>query len=211
MRGIHLIFETLFRAYPDAQARGITLVGDLRDVAFANMDPRVPKLLGPAMSSVLPVRFGRFHMCHPPWFFKLIFPLVMRFQTPKMKSRTAIRSEYTELCEEIEADQLLPETGGSFAFNHGEWLSTLVHGKAVDAVTVSGREGELTVLELASLVIARALNADATVTAVGMSATPLADLIDMEMVDECDEDDTEELAGSLAESMRDAGARLPVA
>ena len=150
-------------------------------------------------------------MCHPPWFFKLVFPLVMRFQSPKMKSRTAVCSEYSELCEEIAADQLLPETGGSFAFDHGEWLATLVHGEAVDAVTVSGREGELTVRELASLVISRAVNADAMVAAAGMSATPLAELVDMEMVDECDEDDTEELAGSLVESMRDAGAHLPVA
>ena len=209
MRGIHLLFETLLRAYPDAQARGISLVGDLRDVAFSNLDPRVPKLMGPAMSSVLPVRLGRLQLVHPPWFFKLVFPLIMRFQSSKMKSRTAVRSEYTELCEEIDADQLLPETGGSLAYDHGEWVTTLVHGEAVDAVTVTGRDGELTVLELAALVIQKVVTADAEVAATGMSARPVAELVDMEEIQDCDEDDVEELAGSLAESMRDAGARLP--
>ena len=43
----------------------------------------------------------------------------------------------------------------------------------------------------------------------GQAALETVVMSDMEMVDECDEDDTEELAGSLAESMRDAGARLP--
>lgn len=210
MRGIHMIFETLLRAYPDAQARGIALVGDLRDVAFANLDPRVPKLLGPAMSSVLPVRLGRFHLCHPPWFFKLVFPLFMRFQSPKMKSRTAVRSEYAELYDEIAADQMLPETGGSFEYDHSEWLATLLYGEAVNALTVTGREGELTVQELAALVVSRELTAEAEVAAAGMSARPLAELIDMEMVEECDEDDMEELVGSLAESMRSSGAHIDV-
>lgn len=209
MRGIHLVLETLLRAYPDAQARGVALVADLRDVAFKNLDPRVPKLLGPAMSSVLPVRLGRFHMCCPPWFFKLVFPLMMRFQSPKMKSRTAIRSDYTELCDEIEVDQLLPETGGLVEFDHGEWLTTLIHGEAVDAVTVSERDGQLTVLELAALIVRGDITGEAELATNGMSATPLEDLVDMEMVEECDEDDTEELAASLAESMRGAGARLP--
>lgn len=164
VRGLHLIFETLLRAYPEAQARGIAMVADMRDVAFANLDPRVPKLLGPAMSSILPVRIGRVHMCHPPWFFKLIFPLVRRFMSPKIKSRIEIRSEYSELLSEIDAEQLLPDTGGSFAFDHSAWLSTLMHGAPVDAVTVSGQEGEMTVLQLAALVVSRAVGADAVRT-----------------------------------------------
>ena len=82
------------------------------------------------------------------------------------------------------------------------------YGEPVNALTVTGREGELTVQELAALVVSKELTAEAEVAAAGMSARPLADLVDMEMVEECDEDDMEELVGSLAESMRNAGARL---
>ena len=42
-----------------------------------------------------------------------------------------------------------------------------------------------------------------------MEARPLQDLLDMEMVAECEPEDAEELSASLGESMRDAGARLP--
>ena len=77
-------------------------------------------------------------------------------------------------------------------------------------MTVTGREGELTVQELAALVVSRELTAEAEVAAAGMSARPLAELIDMEMVEECDEDDMEELVGSLAESMRSSGAHIDV-
>ena len=42
-----------------------------------------------------------------------------------------------------------------------------------------------------------------------MQARPLQDLLDMEMVAECELEDVEELSASLGESMRDAGARLP--
>ena len=48
-----------------------------------------------------------------------------------------------------------------------------------------------------------------SVCAGGMQARPLQDLLDMEMVAECEPEDAEELSASLGESMRDAGARLP--
>ena len=59
MRGFHCVLEDLLRKHPEAQARGISLVVDLRDVGFANMDARIPKVLMPAMQSRLPVRLGR--------------------------------------------------------------------------------------------------------------------------------------------------------
>ena len=73
MRGFHCVLEDLLRKHPEAQARGISLVVDLRDVGFANMDARIPKVLMPAMQSRLPVRLGRISVCQPPWFFRMIF------------------------------------------------------------------------------------------------------------------------------------------
>ena len=41
MRGIHCLLENLLRKHPEAQARGISLIMDLRGVQFANLDSRV--------------------------------------------------------------------------------------------------------------------------------------------------------------------------
>ena len=97
-----------------------------------------------------------------------------------------------------------------------------------------GSLAPLTVAALAALVVGGEVKADAMISAGtphpwpdrfrspwhlahcggfvcvgGMEARPLQDLLDMEMVAECEPEDAEELSASLGESMRDAGARLP--
>ena len=48
------------------------------------------------------------------WFFKMIFPLVRRTMSPKLRSRVRVLSNYGELTDEIDAEQLLPEVRLTF-------------------------------------------------------------------------------------------------
>ena len=50
------------------------------------------------------------------WFFKMVFPLVRRTMSPKLRSRVRVLSNYGELTDEIDAEQLLPEVRLMFIY-----------------------------------------------------------------------------------------------
>jgi hypothetical protein len=95
--------------------------------------------------------------------------------------------------------------------------------EAVDAVHIVGGAGAgvgaegpdddapMTVAELAALMLSEgSVATPATVVATeGMEGRPLGELVDYEMVGECDMDDVDELTAMLHESLTLAGAKLP--
>ena len=86
-----------------------------------------------------------------------------------MQARMSTFSNYADLLG-VEVDhsgaQLLPEMGGSYSYDHAEFLAELAYGPARDAVSVLTRENtEITVHALAKLVL------EAEVTTARLSAT----------------------------------------
>jgi hypothetical protein len=76
IRVTHANVEYILRRFPDAQARGICVVNDMRGASFSNLDSRIPRTIIKAFSKTIPVRFGGAYLFHPLMIMRIIFPLV---------------------------------------------------------------------------------------------------------------------------------------
>lgn len=77
----------------------------------------------------LPVRMSAIHVCHPPPFFQLIFPLIRIFLGDGLRKRIRIHSGKVEhVLDGLESnfgltrDSLPSEIGGHVVLNHEVWL-----------------------------------------------------------------------------------------
>eukprot|EP00730_Choanoeca_flexa_P016984 TRINITY_DN8119_c0_g1_i2.p1 TRINITY_DN8119_c0_g1~~TRINITY_DN8119_c0_g1_i2.p1 ORF type:complete len:323 (+),score=53.23 TRINITY_DN8119_c0_g1_i2:222-1190(+) len=123
IRGIHVVLESLLIKHPDAQARGIVMVGDMRGVNRSHADPRVPKELFSAFTNTMPIRFGGMYLCSPPWFMRLLFPLVKMFMKKKMQERMHIVTSLPDaLTKYIAMEQIPDDLGGTYGYSRAAEL-----------------------------------------------------------------------------------------
>ena len=73
------------------------------------------------------------------WFFKMIFPLVRRTMSPKLRSRVRVLSNYGELTDEIDAEQLLPEVRLMFISDLAFSICTVCATIEIKQVCVAAR------------------------------------------------------------------------
>eukprot|EP00730_Choanoeca_flexa_P011355 TRINITY_DN24751_c0_g1_i1.p1 TRINITY_DN24751_c0_g1~~TRINITY_DN24751_c0_g1_i1.p1 ORF type:complete len:356 (+),score=79.23 TRINITY_DN24751_c0_g1_i1:192-1259(+) len=119
----HAALESLLVRFPQSQAHGVSFVNDMSGIKMANMDSRVPREMFAAFSSKLPVRFGGLYVVHPPLFMRMIAPVIRMFMSKKMQSRCKILSKgYPELQQHLELDQLPTDFGGSYAYQHSDYV-----------------------------------------------------------------------------------------
>jgi len=150
VRTVHfMVMQTVSRQDPAAQARGVTMVNDMSDVGFSNMDPRVPKVLMSAFGSRIPLRINRIFICNPPFFFRLVFPVLSAFMPSKVKNRirkvdssvpTADSKVPEIVLEEVDESQMLRMHGGTLEYDHAAWMesacaSDKVYRQEVDTST----------------------------------------------------------------------------
>eukprot|EP00049_Salpingoeca_infusionum_P022489 m.7041 g.7041 ORF g.7041 m.7041 type:complete len:362 (+) comp5214_c0_seq1:576-1661(+) len=112
---IHAAIECLLRHYPEAQARGVVFVCDLSGYTIKHMDSRIPREVFTAFSKRIPVRFGGVYVLNPPFFMRMVFPIVRAFMSEKMKERMKLISNgYGQLREFVAEDQLPTFMNGSY-------------------------------------------------------------------------------------------------
>lgn len=80
----HAAVESVLLRYPAAQARGIAFVNDMSAVCLGNMDSRVPREMFAAFGSKLPVRFGGLYVVNPPFFLRMMAPVIKMFMSKKV-------------------------------------------------------------------------------------------------------------------------------
>ena len=69
---------------------GVCLINDVGGAGVKNLDPRMPHALGRAFSKRLPVRLGAMAILRPPWFFRMVFPLVSMGFPKKLRERIQV-------------------------------------------------------------------------------------------------------------------------
>eukprot|EP00045_Choanoeca_perplexa_P003728 m.33110 g.33110 ORF g.33110 m.33110 type:complete len:358 (+) comp12196_c0_seq1:213-1286(+) len=122
----HAALESVLMRFPKSQAQGVAFVNDMSGIKMANMDSRVPREMFAAFNSKLPVRFGGLYVVYPPLFMRMIAPVIRMFMSKKMQSRVKILSKgYKELQDHLDVDQLPEDFGGSYAYNHQDYLGYL--------------------------------------------------------------------------------------
>jgi hypothetical protein len=87
LAAIHLLVVHAVRRSPELQTLGFTIINDMTGVGLRNFDLNVPKLLASTVESKLPMRYGQLILVNPPAFFSVVFSVVQRFLSQKMRAR----------------------------------------------------------------------------------------------------------------------------
>eukprot|EP00123_Amoebidium_parasiticum_P019920 comp36857_c0_seq1/m.47333 comp36857_c0_seq1/g.47333 ORF comp36857_c0_seq1/g.47333 comp36857_c0_seq1/m.47333 type:complete len:321 (-) comp36857_c0_seq1:72-1034(-) len=127
VRDIHCVFERVLLDNPEAQARGIVIVLIGTNIRFGNLDTRVPQELFRAFSKQLPIRLGGIYLIDPPWFMRIIFPIIRRFMPVKFQERMLLLGDGARgLLEHFDRDEILVELGGTKEYDHTAYVDRLV-------------------------------------------------------------------------------------
>ena len=122
----HAAIESLLLRHPEAQARGIAFVNDMSDIRMGNVDTRVPREMFAAFNSKLPVRFGGIYIVNPPFFMRMIFPMVRMFMKRKMQDRMQMLSGgYPQLKSFFDEDQIPDDMGGALETAKDNFVSSV--------------------------------------------------------------------------------------
>ena len=128
LRLVFYVIEQAHRQGGEAtQCRGFCFINDLAGAGWSNMDPRVPRTLMPALQSTIPGRVGKVCILNPPFFFRMVFAVASRFMKKKIRARLSVLGADAEaraaLLLHVDADQLLPEHGGTLVHDHAAWVA----------------------------------------------------------------------------------------
>jgi hypothetical protein len=115
-----------------AQQHGIVVVVDPQRCALSQVaDSSLSKLVGGAMSGVLPLRLSGIHIVHPPFFVSMVLPVIKVFMPTRMQQRIQFHSGTpAQVIEKLQTDYGLSDSGlptlmgGSLELNHQQWLQT---------------------------------------------------------------------------------------
>ena len=112
----------------DAQKHGIVLVVFPHKAKVTQMDRQLIKLLAGSLKDRIPVRLAGFHICHPPTFFRVIFPIISLVLGPRLRKRIRIHAGSTEKVQEelnaygLTRNKLPSELEGEIVLDHQAWL-----------------------------------------------------------------------------------------
>jgi CRAL/TRIO domain len=111
------------------QQKGIVVIAYPHKAKASQVDRKQIQMNVESFRGYLPVRMSAIHLCHPPTFFHLIFPVISMFLGDRLRKRIRIHSGKVEhVLEGLESkygltrDKLPSEIGGDVELNHELWL-----------------------------------------------------------------------------------------
>jgi hypothetical protein len=112
-----------------SQQKGIVVIAFPQKAKASQVDRKQIQMNVESFRGYLPVRLSAIHLCHPPTFFHLIFPLISMFLGDRLRKRIRIHSgKVQHVLEGLESkygltrDKLPLEIGGDVELNHELWL-----------------------------------------------------------------------------------------
>jgi len=112
----------------DAQKRGIVMIIVPKNARFKQFDRHLSKMLMESIKGCLPVRVSAFHICQPPTFFSMIWPIMNLFLGERLRKRVKVYSgSDKKVLEKLQVyglsnDSIPSELGGNIVLDHKNWL-----------------------------------------------------------------------------------------
>jgi hypothetical protein len=121
----------------ESQKKGVIVIGYPHRAKLSQIDRKLLQLNGESIRHCIPVRLSAFHVCHPPAFFAIVFPLFKLFLGERLRKRLKLHSGSNEQVLISLADpfgltkDVIPvDLGGDVALDARSWLdSRLAEGK----------------------------------------------------------------------------------
>lgn len=112
----------------ETQKKGLVVIAYPKKVKLSQVDRALTKMNMDSLKGCLPIRIGVFHVCHPPGFFQLVFPVFKMFLGERLRKRFRVHGGSDNHVLETLAgfgltkDHLPSEIGGNIVLDHTDWL-----------------------------------------------------------------------------------------
>lgn len=130
---VQQLWYTVHAALEDeeTQKKGLIIMACPRNAKFKQFDSKLMKLNMGSMKGALPVRISCISICHPPSFFRLIWPIAKLVMGDRVRQRVKViggsDESVTKQCEEsigLPKDCVPELIGGTLKVDHPAWLET---------------------------------------------------------------------------------------
>jgi hypothetical protein len=113
----------------ETQKKGLVAMAYPKKAKFAQLDRGLAKLNMESIKGCVPVRMSVVHLCHPPTFFRIVFPIFKVFMGERIVKRFRVHAGPDESVLEklatfgLTKDFVPSELGGNIVLDHKAWLS----------------------------------------------------------------------------------------
>mmetsp|Transcript_31568 Transcript_31568/g.52114 ORF Transcript_31568/g.52114 Transcript_31568/m.52114 type:complete len:284 (-) Transcript_31568:178-1029(-) len=112
----------------DTQKKGLVVIVYPKKAKFTQLDRGLAKLNMESIKGCIPVRMSAIHLCHPPTFFRIVFPIFRLFMGERLVKRFRLHSGSEEsvlgklASFSVTKDAVPSEIGGNIVLDHTGWL-----------------------------------------------------------------------------------------
>jgi len=127
-RSTWYVMHSLLKENVNTQKRGLLIIAYPKNSRPSQFDRELMKLNAGSIKGCLPVRLSAVHICHPPTFFKLLFPILKIFLGERLQKRILVHAGSEENIRNnlgkygLTKDQLPTELGGNISIDHEKFL-----------------------------------------------------------------------------------------
>jgi hypothetical protein len=113
----------------ETQKKGIIILAYAHETTFWQLDRQLLTLIAQSLRGCLPVRLSCIHICEPPSFFSIIFPIVKFFITGRLQQRIRVHSGGDWQVQQellkcgLDKSVLPTQIGGDVTLDLHKWLA----------------------------------------------------------------------------------------
>ena len=131
VRALFYTVQKVLESRPDAQKHGVVLVAYPHHAKLGQLDRKLMKTNAAIMKGAMPVRISGIHICNPPAFFQLIYPIIKLLLGERLRKRINLHAGNEGHIHErlskfgLTKDHLPVDLGGNVVLDHEKWLAEL--------------------------------------------------------------------------------------
>jgi CRAL/TRIO domain len=120
LRAVWFVAHKALSECEDLQKRGLVVISYAEKAKLSQFDRKLDQLVIGSIRGCLPVRLSGIHLCHPPDFFRIIWPIIKVFLSKRLSQRLIIHAGSHESVAKalttkysFQLDDLPSDVGGS--------------------------------------------------------------------------------------------------
>jgi hypothetical protein len=117
----------------ETQKKGIVVIANPKNAKFSQFDQKQDSMIVASLKGILPMRLSEIHICNPPYFFRILFPIVKIFVGERLRKRVNVHSGSDEKVLDrldkfgLKREDLPSDLGGQIVLDHDGWLEDRKH------------------------------------------------------------------------------------